>query len=231
MTTRKMSKEPHSPDALLLMQEARAGVPGFFDRACYDFYLRRVFHSLGFFRVALHAYVLLPERVWLLVTDSTSFGAGALTASVNRAYADYFRIRFSRQYQQWPQQPRQIPVYGEAAVLICQKLIEYEPVASGRAANTGQWNWSSYRTNAFGGRRPFVTRHPAVRKFLAQGNDPGGEYRSYINSGFGNGQNQFLRNQITRKQQLGRSSALSPVWIQSVPAADSGQQLTPRTIL
>ncbi len=49
MTTRRMSKEPDSPDALLLMQEARAGVPGFFDRACYDFYLRRVFHSLGFF--------------------------------------------------------------------------------------------------------------------------------------------------------------------------------------
>lgn len=216
MIKRKIGKEPHSPDALLLMQEARAGVPGFFDRACYDFYLRRLFHSLSYFQVALHAYVLLPERVWLLVTDRTGFGAGALAASVNNAYADYFRIRFSRRCKQWPPQPRRIPIYGDAAVLTCQKLIEHEPVTSGCADKTGEWCWSSYRTNAFGGKRPFVIRHPAVRKFLEQAIDPGSEYRAYINSGFRSGQCEYLHNQIIRNQQLGRSNASYPAPIHSL---------------
>lgn len=205
----KLCINHHSCHTMLLVQETPSKVEGFFDDACYQFYLRRLFHSLGFFQVTLHAYALLPDQIWLLVTPRTRFAARALLVSVNRAYGEYFNTRFSRRCKPWSSPLHQIPAQTAGEVLVCQKLVECEPLNSGCVQQVGSWRWSSYAINAFGSKHRFVTRHPAVSAFLQQAPDPGSAYREYVRSRFARGQYEYLRTRIARNQPLQGSVAIS----------------------
>lgn len=216
MPRRKIGINHYNHNTLLMDQATTSSVTGFFDKACYQFYLRRLFNSLHYYQVNLHAYAILPDHVWLLLTARTRCSAGALLASVNRAYAEYFNTRFSRQSTMWSAQPSQVPVTSDAAVLICQKLVESEPAYSGCVTNPGQWCWSSYCVNAFGARHPFVSRHPAFARYCRQSGDPGRHYRAYISAGFRRGQYEYLRSRISRNQPLPGPSALLKSAIQPV---------------
>lgn len=211
MPRRKIGTNHHCPNTLLITQATTASTEGFFDNACYEFYLRRLFHSLHYYQVKLHAYALLPDRVWLLVTVHTGDGARALLESVNRAYGEYFNTRFQRQCRMWSSRPRQTSLASDAAVLACHKLVEGEPAYSGCVTNVGQWCWSSYCINAFGARHEFVNRHPAVVSFFRRFGDPGANYRAYVQAGFARGQYEYLRGRVSRNQPLaGPSASLNP---------------------
>ena len=203
----KVCYSRHALETCLVVQEASGGTCGFFDAACYQFYLRHLVHCLAYFQITLHAYALLPDRIWLLLTPRSPRAVENLLASVNRTYTAYFNARFSRGTKPWSRPHRQIPVRASAAVLVCQKLVELEPVHSGAVQHAGTWLWSSYSANAFGGRRKFVTRHRAVSGFLQQASDPGSHYRACIDSQFGQGQYEYLRNRIARNKSLAARSA------------------------
>ena len=72
----------------------RTSSTGFYDDACYAFYLLRLMHCLNSYRVKLHAYLLRPKEIWLLITPGTPTGFDSLQRFLNRAYSDYFNNRF-----------------------------------------------------------------------------------------------------------------------------------------
>lgn len=198
----KTGNNGHAVSTCLIVQEARGKTHHFFDDACYLFYLRRLFHCLNYFQVKLHAYALLPDSIWLLLTPHTRLGASKLVANVNRDYIEYFSARFARHSKPWPRTLRQFPVTAGDAVLVCQKLVESAPVKSGRVQHAGAWHWSSYCDNAFGSNHRFLSRHRAIAGYLSQMSDPGSHYRSYIAAEFDRGHYEYLRQRINRNKPL-----------------------------
>ena len=181
MTLRRLVVNQHTRPTQFVAQHVCTNCTGFFDSACYQFYLLRLFHSLPFYQVQLHAYLLLPDRIWLLLTPRTTKSVAALMSAVNKAYAEYFSIRFNRHPRQWRRTHSQRVLASSAEVLECQKLIERTPIELGLVGHAGAWRWSSYGLNAFGGDAGFLARHPVVVKFFRRYSDPGQHYRAYIN--------------------------------------------------
>jgi len=163
--------------------EAKSVCHGFYDDACYKFYLLRLFHCLNFYHIKLHAYVLLPDKMWLLVTPGSTAGLRNLLAFVNRAYCNYFNTRFARTIHRWHKNFTEQPILRDSLVMACQRHMESEPVRRGLVAHPGVWRWSSYNSNSFGGGSRFVTKHRAFRQFFQSVSDPGVRYRAYVSNG------------------------------------------------
>lgn len=186
----------------LIMVGSQSGCDGFFDDACYAYYLRRLHYSLSYFQVQLHAYALLPHNIWLLLTPKTLPGAQGLIQALNKAYTQYYNTRFVRTGQSWSKSYSVYAPQEYGAVLACQKLVEREPVQHNLVQHVGVWRWTSYSANAFGAKPGFLTQHPAISKFLRSDPEPGKRYRAFIAANFDSGCYEFLRNSIKYQSRL-----------------------------
>jgi putative transposase len=157
---------------------------GFCDDACFNFYLRHLLNSLNVFQLKLHAYLLLPNEVCLLVTPGTPYCVIRLMRSLNRAYSEYFNARFERTVKVWCDIPRCSLIRETKMALECQKYIERRPLASLELDHPGRYRWSSYCANAFGGDSYFLTPLEAYRAMLCENPNPYRSYRDHIATPF-----------------------------------------------
>ncbi|MEQ9210168.1 MAG: hypothetical protein RLN96_10055, partial [Pseudomonadales bacterium] len=141
---------------------------GFYDDACYKFFLLPLLHCLGAFHVCLHAYCLLSDRVLLLCTPQSGSGLHKLITHLNYSYSEYFNTRFRRATMVWDSAYSRHGVAGDNEVLQVQKFIERLPVCRRLVTHAGVYQWSSYCCNSFGRPGSFLTPHPAFSRFLAQ---------------------------------------------------------------
>lgn len=133
-------------------------------------------HFLSFLRdsaqrsgVAIHAYVLIPSRVQLMVTPSDAEGLGKLMQDIGRHYVPYFNARHGRSGNLWEGRFRATVLEAEAYFLACAQLIEYQPVAAGMVAEPSSYRWSSYAHHSGAQREVWLADHPA---YWALGNTP-----------------------------------------------------------
>ena len=152
----------------------------FYDDACFRYYLVHLLHCLNVFHVSLHAYCLLPNRIFLLITPDTPFGLPNLIAKCNTIYADYFRNRFSRGGVILARQPDKCLLLNVDQVLACQRAIERLPLQLNPVDHPGSYQWSSYCANAFGRERGFLKAHPQFQEFLNATRYPFKRYREFI---------------------------------------------------
>ncbi len=160
----------------------RAKVQGaaFFDDACRDYFQLRLLNCLKVYQVRLHAYALLPNEAWLLLTPSMPKSMFSLLDFVNTCYSDYFNERFERKVAVFQSRPSLAVIDSARLLLDCQKMIERWPLSSGAVDHPGLYRWSSYTANAFGGRPRFLTRHPWFEQFIAAAENPMARYREFI---------------------------------------------------
>lgn len=179
-----------------LLQRGRSGNVCFFDEACYDFYLTRLFHSLRAYRLHLHSYVLLPEELQLLATPQSVSGVVRLLGSLACDYADYFRNRFDRDSSLTRGGVSLTPLSGGNLVLDCQKYLELVPVLNGTVNYPGEYPWSAYRINAFGGHGDKLSLHPQYQRLISAGEHPFQRYREYIARPFSSTQLTFMEHRL-----------------------------------
>lgn len=136
------------------------------DRRCYLTHLRTVTRE---YRVALHAYVLLDDRIHLLLTPSTQDGISRMMQALGRRYVADFNRRHGRTGTLWEGRFASHLVDAEA-VLDCQGYIETASERlAGQSVRSDLYTWSSaphhlgVRTDAL------ITDHAAV---WALGNTP-----------------------------------------------------------
>jgi hypothetical protein len=149
---------------------------GFVDEACFDYYLTRLLHCLNVFHVELHAYCLLPQDIFLLITPGVSEGPSLLLDRLNGCYSDYFNARFFRYKRVWRSRINFSLVQSRALILDCQKFIERLPLAEQNTKHPGAYSWSSYCANSFGINSPYLTAHRSYQKFVQHN---GSQYRGY----------------------------------------------------
>ncbi len=170
--------------AWFLASRARVHGAAFFDEACFDYYQLRMLHCLKVYQMQLHAYVLLPDAAWLLLTPGRPKSMFSMLDFINGCYSEYFNDRFERDGAVFRNRPFVAVIDSAKLLLDCQKMIERWPLAKGVVEHPGLYRWSSYSANAFGGRSRFIVRHRHFDEFIASTANPMERYREFIASPF-----------------------------------------------
>jgi putative transposase len=94
--------------------------------------------------VALHAFVLMPNHVHLLVTPAESGSLSRLMQALGRRYAAWFNKRHARTGSLWEGRFRASVIESERYLFACSRYIEMNPVRAGLVSDPAEYRWSSF---------------------------------------------------------------------------------------
>ena len=126
------------------------------DRACY---LAALHHASVRARCPIHAYVLMPNHVHLLVTAGEPRAPARMMQALGRNYVRHFNERHGRTGTLWEGRYRSSLIDSERYFLQCSRYIESNPVRAGLVSGPEEYEWSSFRSNAEGQPDALVRRH------------------------------------------------------------------------
>ncbi len=95
-------------------------------------------------RVALHAYVLLPNRVRLLATPETDTGIPRWVQAMGRRYGRHFNDTHGRRGTLWEGRYRSTLIQTSKWMLPVMAFMDLEPVREGLATHARDFRWSSH---------------------------------------------------------------------------------------
>jgi putative transposase len=110
--------------------------------------------------VRVHAYVLMTNHVHLLLTPATDHGPALLMKGLGQRYVQYVNRKYRRTGTLFEGRFRSSVIEADSYLLACQRYIERNPVRARMVPFPGDYPWSSYRCNAFGGADTVVAPHP-----------------------------------------------------------------------
>lgn len=182
-------------------------------------YLRLLGQAAARHRCSIHAYVLMPNHVHLLVTPERVGGVSGMMQDVGRRYVRLFNDSYARTGTLWEGRYKSSLIDSESYLLTCHRYIELNPVRAQLVPDPVQYPWSSHRHYARGSLDPVVTRHAIFegldstevgrrRAFLALfeaplGNEALERIRTTVRQGWALGSEHFL---IRVEARLGRSA-------------------------
>ncbi|MBC7685421.1 MAG: transposase [Bdellovibrionales bacterium] len=140
-------------------------------------YLAWLKESAKQFKLAVHAYVLMPDHLHLLATPSTSEGLAQTIQRVGRYYVPWYNAKYKRSGSLFQGRFKTSLIDAAKYFMACSRYIESNPVRSGLAAEPGNYQWSSYSHHA--GTRPdsLIVDHAL---YWALGNTPFQREAAYI---------------------------------------------------
>lgn len=150
----------------------------FFGHEYYEAYLAALRESAGLHGVAVHAYVLMPNHVHLLVTPRRKGALSRMMQALGRRYVGYVNRRRERSGTLWEGRFRSTVIDGGAYLLTCQRYIEMNPVRAGLVRMAGSYPYSSFRHYVVGEPDALLTPHPVYRALGANPEQRRGAYRA-----------------------------------------------------
>jgi len=121
------------------------------------------------FKVAIHAYVLMPDHLHLLATPADESGMARMMQWVGRYYVPYFNQKYHRAGTLWQGRYKATVIDAQRYLLPCSRYIEVNPVRSGLVASAADYLWSSYLHHVGAKPDPLITDHAV---YWALGNTP-----------------------------------------------------------
>ncbi len=112
------------------------------------------------FEVDVHAWVFMTNHVHLLLTPSSDNGISRLMQSLGRQYAQFFNFKYARTGTIFEGRFKSSLVQDDNYLLNCIQYIELNPVRAGMTSDPGDYQWSSYRSHAFGRPTALWVPHP-----------------------------------------------------------------------
>ncbi len=119
--------------------------------------------------MAVHAYVLMPDHVHLLVTPQAAGDVGRAIQSIGRRYVRAFNERHGRTGSMFEPRYRSAVIEADRYLLPVMRYIEQNPVRMGLVGVPAEFRWSSHRHHIGQSVDPLITDHPA---YWALGNTP-----------------------------------------------------------
>lgn len=141
------------------IQRGNNRIPIFDAPEDYRFFLRCVQEAIEEQELRVHAYVLMPNHIHLVVTPGTSSSLPATLQSVGRRYVYYFNHRYRRTGTLWEGRYRAAAIDTAQYLFTCMRYVELNPVRAGLAEDPKAFPWSSHGANAFGAVDPLLTPH------------------------------------------------------------------------
>lgn len=148
---------------LHVIQRGNNRAPIFFRDDDYGRFRAWLAAAAAAYGCAIHAYVLMPNHVHLLVTPRRADSLPRMMQSLGRRYVRHVNARRRRSGTLWEGRYRAAPIDGAAYLLACCRYIELNPVRAGLAAHPRDYPWSSWRANALGAADAVVAAHPRYR--------------------------------------------------------------------
>lgn len=120
-------------------------------------------------KVAIHAYVLMPNHLHLLASPADATGLARMMQWIGRQYVPYFNKKYQRIGTLWQGRYKATIIDSERYFMTCSRYIELNPVRAGLVVAPGDFPWSSYAHHAGIKSDPLVTDHAL---YWALGNTP-----------------------------------------------------------
>ena len=140
-------------------------------------YLAWLRESAKEFKVAVHAYVLMPDHLHLLATPATSEGLAQTIQRVGRYYVPWYNAKYKRSGSLFQGRFKTSLIDADKYFMACSRYMESNPVRSGLVTEPGKYQWSSYSHHAGTRQDSLVVDHAL---YWALGNTPFQREAAYI---------------------------------------------------
>jgi putative transposase len=107
----------------------------------------------------LHAYYLMTNHVYLLLTPECAESVPSLSIALGQRYVQYINKIYHRTDTLWDSRYKFSLVQEETYLLNCQRYIELNPVRASMVKEPALYRWSSYRFNSLGDANQYVSLH------------------------------------------------------------------------
>ncbi|HEX7935940.1 MAG TPA: transposase [Paraburkholderia sp.] len=150
--------------------------PAFLDEGDYLYFLACLADAARVADLAVHAWVLMPDAVQLLVTPSYESSVAMAMQAISRRYIESFNRRHARRGTVWRGGYRATVIEPDRYFLLASQVIDHAPVRNRLVAEPETYPWSSYTHHI--GRRvdSFIKDHPLYRTL---GNTPCERHEAY----------------------------------------------------
>jgi len=145
---------------LHILQRSSKYNPCFLLDGDYRRYLASLREAAPRYGCRIHAYVLMPRCVHLLLTPERGQSVALMLQSVGSSYVKQVNLLYGRRGTVWAGRYRSTVVDAERFLLSLSRYIETAPVRAGLASSPGAWPWSSYAGNATGTDDDLLSPHP-----------------------------------------------------------------------
>jgi putative transposase len=166
---------PHQPH--LILQRGNDSIAIFRDDEDYRQFLGWLKDSARSCRVAIHAYLLLPDEMQLLATPADEDGLAAMMQKVGRLYVPWFNAKYGRSGTLFGGRFKTALIDADGFFLACSRYIELHPVRTGLGRAPLDYPWSSYAHHAGMRADALITDHA---RYWALGNTPFQREAAYI---------------------------------------------------
>jgi putative transposase len=150
--------------------------PAFVDDQDYELFIDCLKAAARDHHLAVHAWVLMPGAVQLLVTPSDEASLPKAMQAVGRRYVAHFNRRYARRGTLWEGRYRATVIEAERFFLLASRVVELAPVRSHLVAAPEDYRWSSFRHHIGLTVDSLITDHPL---YWALGNTPFERQRAY----------------------------------------------------
>jgi putative transposase len=152
---------PNQP--IHVIHRGKDGRRVFFGRGDYERYRGWLAEAAEKYGCAIHAYVLMPNHIHLLVTPRTARSLPRLLQSLGRRHTRQVNAARDLEGARWEGRYRAAPIEAGAHLLDCMRYVEGNPVRAGLATRAGAYPWSSYAGHAEGTTDPVLSDHRLYR--------------------------------------------------------------------
>ena len=130
----------------------------------------------------VHAYVLMPNHVHILASPEHEASPASMMKSVGQRYVQYINRKYGRTGTLWQGRYRSSLVGEEKYFMECQRYIELNPVRASLARHPADYEWSSYRANAYALPSDLVAPHELYLQISADQGERLSAYRALVAS-------------------------------------------------
>ena len=194
----------------------------FDDEADYRFFSELLREAAREYRLAVHAYVLMPNHLHLLATPDDERSVGRVMQSVGRRYVQAFNRKMNRSGSLWENRNRSTVIDSSRYFLLCSCYIELNPVRAGLIIDAEAYRWSSCAHHLGAVLDPLITPHAG---YWALGNTPferQARYRSLLKEGLPEKEIEALRAATNKGWAYGTPDYLAGI------AAGANRRAVPR---
>jgi putative transposase len=137
----------------------------FGSQADYQTLLNLLLENAQKFKVAIHAYVLMPNHFHLLATPETADGLPQMMQAVGRRYVRWFNDAQGRTGTLWEGRYKSTVIDTDQYLLTCMAYLDLNPVRAGLVASVSEvadYPWSSHGHYIGQKVGKLITPHPLV---------------------------------------------------------------------
>ena len=163
------------------------------------------------FACDVHAYVLMPNHVHVLLTPQDAEGMSSLMKHVGQRYAQRFNRVYGRTGTLFEGRFKSCLVHDASYLFTCQRYVELNPVRARMVENPWDYQWTSYRFNA--GREPstLLKRHKLYQELGATDEERAAAYRELFRDPLGDDELDQIRTAVNGGFALGTREFVAAV--------------------